>query len=37
MLLYGTLLWLFGFDEEERAFLRLHLGRLLNPPAPGGA
>jgi len=34
MLLYAGLLWLFGFDAEEKAFLRQHLGRLLNPPEP---
>ena len=34
ILLYVALLWLFGFDAEEKAFLRLHLGRLLNPPPP---
>jgi len=35
VLLYGGLLWLFGFDAEEKAFLRQHLGRLLNPPDSG--
>ena len=34
VLLYAGLLWLFGFDGEEKAFLRQHLGRLLNPPEP---
>ena len=34
LLFYAGLLWLFGFDAEEKAFLKQHLGRLLNPPRP---
>jgi O-antigen/teichoic acid export membrane protein len=31
IVIYSLLLWWFGFDEEEKAFLRRHFGRLMNP------
>jgi O-antigen/teichoic acid export membrane protein len=30
---YGILLWLFGFEADEKAFLRSHIRRLFVPPA----
>jgi hypothetical protein len=31
IVLYSGLLWWFGFDAEEKAFLKRHFGRLMNP------